>query len=189
MTVSRCNKPFSKVPKNNPRLLHSKDWTGITQIQITRDILHTKQHGQHRPREFKFKFNSTLYVSAHGVTFMHVLIEELYAPLCITVSYQQHSFYIYVALCTYRSFDAQQQEVYWKCQKAAISTDPRRLFIDLFLINCLDSPMPCYLCLYLIIKFKLYIKLNHIFKSPFIIITFIISNHIFKLYNQFTILA
>ena len=88
-----CKVCISKVPKNNPRLLHSTDWTGIAQnSNYTRDILHTRQHGQHRPREFKFKFNSTLYVSAHGVTFMHVLIEELYAPLCITVSYQQHSF-------------------------------------------------------------------------------------------------
>ena len=113
--------------------------------------------------------------------------------VCATVHHSFISaadFYIYVALCTYPSFDAQQQEVYWKCQKAAISTDPRRLLIDLFLINCLDLFADALLfVLVLIIKFKSCIKLNHIFKSPFNIITFIISIHIFKLHNQFTILA
>ena len=139
---------YSKVPKNNPRLLHSTDCIGITQIQITRDIMHTRQHGHHRPREFKFKFTSTLYMSAHGVTFQHMPIGK---SVCATVHHSPipaAQFYIYVALFTYRSFDAQQQEVYGKCQIAAISTDPRRLLIDLFLINCLDSPMPCCLCLY-----------------------------------------
>ena len=123
---------YSKVPKNNPRLLHSTDWNGIAQIQITRDISHTRQHGHHRPREFKFKFTSTLDMSAHGVTFQHMPIGK---SVCATVHHSSISaaqFYIYVALFTYRPFDAQQQEVYWKCQKAAISTDPRRLLIDLF---------------------------------------------------------
>ena len=40
--------------------------------------------------------------------------------------------------------------------------------------------------LVLIIKFKLFIMLNHLFKSPFIIITHIIITFIFKLHNQFT---
>ena len=136
MTVSRCNKPFSKVPKNNPRLLHSKDWTGITQIQI----------------------KSIIWVSALRVTFMHVLIEELYAPLCITVLYQQQSFiymWLFPHICHFTLSNR-------KSKRSAISTDPRRLFINLLLINCLDSPIPCCLCLYLIIKFKLYIKLNHL---------------------------
>ena len=139
--------------------------------------MHTTQRRHHRPAKYKFK----LYVPAQIVclcSWRHFYACTDRRTVCATVHHSFISaadFYIYVALRTYPSFDAQQQEVYWKCQKAAISTDPRRLFIDLFLINCLDSPMPCCLCLYLIIKFKLYIKLNHIFKSPINIITFIIS--------------
>ena len=177
------------MPKNNPRLLHSTDCIGIAQIQITRDIMHTRQHGHHRPREFKFKSTSTLYVSAHGVTLQHVPIGK---SVCATVHHSPISaaqFYIYVALFTYRSFDAQQQEVYWKCQKAAISTDPRRLFIDLFFNKLFRFADALLFVLVLIIKFKLHIKLNHLFKSPFNIITYIISIHIFKLHHQFTILA
>ena len=41
-------------------------------------------------REFKFKFE--IYVSAHGVTFQHTPIENVYVPLCITFRYQQHNF-------------------------------------------------------------------------------------------------
>ena len=135
-----------------------------------RDKMHTTQRRHHRPAKYKFK----LYVPAQIVclcSWRHFYACTDRRTVCATVHHSFISaadFYIYVALCTYRSFDAQQQEVYWKCQIAAISTDPRRLLIDLFLINCLDSPMPCCLCLYLIIKFKLYIKLNHIFKSPLI---------------------
>ena len=151
-----------------------------------RDKMHTTQHRYSSPR---------IQIQIHNMSlcsWRHFYACTDRRAICATVHHSFISaaqFYIYVALIAYRSFDAQQQEVYWKCQKAAISTDPRRLLIDLFLINCLDSPMPCCLCLYLIIKFKLYIKLNHLFKSPFNIITFIISNHIFKLHNQFTILA
>ena len=50
----------------------------------------TQDNTDIQAREFKFK--SIMCVSAHGVTFMHALIEELYAPLCITVSYQQQTF-------------------------------------------------------------------------------------------------
>ena len=55
----------SKVPKNNPRLLHSKDCLpGLHKRgnHTKRDKMHTTQHRHHRPAQFKFKSNP-YYVS------------------------------------------------------------------------------------------------------------------------------
>ena len=69
-------KNYSKVPKNNPRLLHSKYCTGLHKFKFK---LHTgymahKTTRTSQAREFKFK--SILCVSALGVTFMHALIRN-----------------------------------------------------------------------------------------------------------------
>ena len=141
-----CRLYDSKVPKNNPRLLHSTDWTGIAQIQIqvTHGIYCTQDNtdskGPHNSNSNQV-YNMSLCTSRH----FYACTDR--RAVCATVHHSFISaadFYIYVALSTYLPFDAQQQEV----KIAAISTDPRRLFINLFLINCLDSPMPCCLCLY-----------------------------------------
>ena len=55
---------YSKVPKNNPRLLHTQDCIGTTQIQITlqRDYNAHKTTRTSQAREFKFKYH--IYMSA-----------------------------------------------------------------------------------------------------------------------------
>ena len=121
------------MPKNNPRLLHTKDCSsGLNKfkLQLQRDYNAHKTTRTSQAREFKFIY--IIYVSAHGVSSQHVPIEEI---VCATMHHNFLSaahFYIYVALSTKTSIDAQQQEVYWKCPAAAISTNPRRSLIDLF---------------------------------------------------------
>ena len=94
-----------------------------------RDKMHTIQHRHSSPR---------IQIQIHNMSlcsWRHFYACTDRRAICATVHHSFISaaqFYIYVALIAYRSFDAQQQEVYWKCQKAAISTDPRRLLIDLF---------------------------------------------------------
>ena len=162
--MGNCSDYNSKVPKNNPRLLHSTDWTGIAQIQITHGIYCTQDNTDSKgPRNS----NSNQIHNMSLCTSRHFSSCTDRRTVCATVHHSFISaaeFYIYVALSTYLPFYAQQQEVQKKCNIHR----PTPFIHRFILINCLDSPMPCCLCLYLILKFKLYIKLNQLFKSPLI---------------------
>ena len=133
------------MPKNNPRLLHSKDYT--------RDILHTRQHGHHKPANSNS--NQIICVSAHSVTFQYALIRNCMRHHCAPYS-SKSQFLIYMWLFPHICHFMLSNR---KSKRSAISTDPRRLLIDLCLINCLDFIRRCLvcLCLYLIIKFKPFI--------------------------------
>ena len=105
----------SKVPKNNPRLLHPTDWTGIAQIQITHGIYCTQDNTDSKgPRNS----NSNQIHNMSLCTSRHFYACTDRRTVCATVHHSfipAAQFYIYVALFTYLPVYAQQQEVQKKC--------------------------------------------------------------------------
>ena len=136
--------------------------------------MHTRQHGHSGPRNLNSNqiHNMSLCTSRqkncmrHCTSQFHISSRVLY--IC-------GSFHIFAILC---SATGSPKEVQYPQTHAVYSSI---YFNKLFRVA--DALL---FVLVLIIKFKLYIKLNHLFKSPINIITFIIPIHIFKLHNQFT---
>ena len=87
---------ISKVPKNNPRLLHSTDWNGMTQIQITLDIMH-KTTRTAKARAIQIQIKSIIWVSAHRVTFHHALIE---GTVCVTTVHHAAAKVDFLYICS-----------------------------------------------------------------------------------------
>ena len=106
----------SKVPKNNLRLLHTKDCTGIAQIQIQNaykwEIAQTGQNAynntrHHRPAQFKFKYMSLC-------SWRHFSTRTNSETVCVTIVHHTAAKVNFLYICGSQHklpFDAQQQEV------------------------------------------------------------------------------
>ena len=116
-------------------------------------------------REFKFK--STICVSAHNVTFCTCTDQKLYAPLCITISYQQYSF-IYMLLLSHIDHSVLSNRNLLEVPNSSNIHRPTP-FTHRFIFNKLFRFADALLfVLVLIIKFKSYIKLNHLLNHTYI---------------------
>ena len=111
------------MPKNNPRLLYSKDWTG--KLHKTGQNVHKTTHTS-QARESQIQIICVC-------SWRHFYAYTDRRTVCATVHHSFISavqFYIYVTLSSKTSFDGQQKEIVVKMQAAA--ADPRLLVIDLF---------------------------------------------------------
>ena len=138
-----CN---SKVPKNNPRLLHSRDCTGIAQNGKLHDKTGQNVHNTTRTAKARAIQIQNQSHNMSLCSWRHFSIctdRKLYAsPLC-TIQQQKSICYIYVALSTYLPFYAQQQEVKKKCNIHRPTP-----FIHRFIFNkFFRFYSPCHQCL------------------------------------------
>ena len=124
------------MPKNNPRLLHSKELTGIAQMEIAQQN-GTKCTQNNTDSKGPRNSNSNQTHNMSLCTSRHFSSCTDRRAVCAIV---HHSFisaaqsYIYVALFTYLPFYAQQQEV----QKQCNIHRPTPFVHRFILINCLD---------------------------------------------------